>query len=618
MLPGPVFNVELLTTARRFRYYAIRFGYGLLLLFFIWQNDPDLFGNRYDFGNHGSQVGLTIQELAEIGRAIFRTYVIVQAVAVLLLTPAFVAGVVAEEKRRKTLHYLLASQLTSGEIILGKLSARLLHVAIFLAIGLPIISLLSLFGGVDPRYIVLAFAASMTTAFFLAALAILVSTLSHRPREAITVVYLLELAWLFVPPLLRFALPMASPFWRQVHQLINPVNEWIALSSPFSLLFLSGPMGPRGPNTLFEALAWMMGLHMAFGAIFVTLAVARLRPGFRDDEGSPRSLGGLGRALRGRRFLPRPACGDDAMLWKERYVSRTSAITKAASALIMLVVGALLAYHTLDFALPAFSEVLESGYGAVSGDNSACQQFNGFLRGVCCLIYVVWTLAVAGAAAHGLAHEREEDTWTSLIATPLSGLEIIRAKMFGAFWGVRWMGLLLLALCLLGVTAGAVHPFGFAAVAIESAAFVWFADALGTYYSLKTRSSSRALVATIATLVLLNGGYLMCCVPLRADTPLIVIGVTPFIEAASLLSYDEFSSMFATGPYTVRYRHYGETAFICFAGCVLYLAAAAILTSLAINQFDDEIDRPRARANRPRSPSWRRRPSPPRRSMKST
>ena len=207
MLPGPVFNVELLTTARRFRYYATRFGYGLLLLFFIWQNDPDLFGNRYGFGNHGSQVGLTIQELAEIGRAIFRTYVIVQAVAILLLTPAFVAGAVAEEKRRKTLHYLLASQLTSGEIILGKLSARLLHVAIFLAIGLPIISLLSLFGGVDPRYIVLAVAASMTTAFFLAALAILVSTLSRRPREAITVVYLLELAWLFAPPLLRFALP---------------------------------------------------------------------------------------------------------------------------------------------------------------------------------------------------------------------------------------------------------------------------------------------------------------------------------------------------------------------------------------------------------------------------
>src|SRR4051794_40814056 len=37
MLPGPVFNVELITTARRARYYAIRFGLGILLLFFVVQ-----------------------------------------------------------------------------------------------------------------------------------------------------------------------------------------------------------------------------------------------------------------------------------------------------------------------------------------------------------------------------------------------------------------------------------------------------------------------------------------------------------------------------------------------------------------------------------------------------
>ena len=33
MLPGPVFNVELTTTARRARYYVARFAYGMILLF---------------------------------------------------------------------------------------------------------------------------------------------------------------------------------------------------------------------------------------------------------------------------------------------------------------------------------------------------------------------------------------------------------------------------------------------------------------------------------------------------------------------------------------------------------------------------------------------------------
>ena len=157
----------------------------------------------------------------------------------------------------------------------------------------------------------------------------------------------------------------------------------------------------------------------------------------------------------------------------------------------------------------------EVGYG-VSGYSPAANQFSIYLRTIGTLIYVLWALGVAVGAASGLAHEREQDTWTSLIATPLSGLEILRAKMFGAFWGIRWLGLLLLTLWLVGLAAGAVHPFGFVAVVLESAVFLWFADALGTYFSLKTRSSGRAMVATVAVLVLLNGGYLMCCIPFRA------------------------------------------------------------------------------------------------------
>ena len=51
-----------------------------------------------------------------------------QELLALVLTPTLVAGAIAEEKRRKTMHYLLASQLTSAEIVLGKLAARLLPV----------------------------------------------------------------------------------------------------------------------------------------------------------------------------------------------------------------------------------------------------------------------------------------------------------------------------------------------------------------------------------------------------------------------------------------------------------------------------------------------------------
>jgi ABC-type transport system involved in multi-copper enzyme maturation permease subunit len=64
----------------------------------------------------------------------------------LALTPALVARVVADEKQRKTLHYLLASRLTSPEIALGKLLVRMLYLAVLLGVSLPVLSLLVLMG----------------------------------------------------------------------------------------------------------------------------------------------------------------------------------------------------------------------------------------------------------------------------------------------------------------------------------------------------------------------------------------------------------------------------------------------------------------------------------------
>src|SRR6185312_9129768 len=100
---GPVFRAELLTTARRRRYYILRWLFGSVLLLILAVKYLAWFGVRALFGG-----------LAPIGlvhgftQSMFHDYVVAQAVAVLFLTPALLAGVIAEEKHRKTLHYLMA------------------------------------------------------------------------------------------------------------------------------------------------------------------------------------------------------------------------------------------------------------------------------------------------------------------------------------------------------------------------------------------------------------------------------------------------------------------------------------------------------------------------------
>ena len=144
----------------------------------------------------------SIGETARFGQALFASIMAAQAAMVLGLTPALVADAIASERQRKTLHHLLASPLGSGEIVLGKLAARLLAVGMYPALVLPIMSLLTLIGGVSPAGLVLGYAALASSAYFLAGLALLASVLARRPRDAIGAAYLLTAAWLFLPPLL--------------------------------------------------------------------------------------------------------------------------------------------------------------------------------------------------------------------------------------------------------------------------------------------------------------------------------------------------------------------------------------------------------------------------------
>jgi ABC-type Na+ efflux pump permease subunit len=596
MLPGPVFNVELTTTARRARYYFARFAYGMILLFIIGQSFP-----WYYYRTSGGPGEVSIQQMARIGQSLFTTFAIVQGFAVLFLTPTLVAGVIADERQRKTLHYLLASRLSSGEIILGKLAARLLHVGVFLGLGLPILSLLSLFGGVDPLIVIAYYAGTITTVFFLASLSILVSTYARRPREAISLVYVLEVAWLFLPPMIDAIGPQPNWPWNEIYPWIAPVNAWVAASSPGSLLPLAARAFGRGPGAFIEALLWMMGLQAIASASMIVLAVARLRPIFRKEGERGHLYRWMGAASRGRRFLSRPECGDDAMLWKERYVSRTSASTKILGGLVVFACLLGLFYGTYDFAKPAFIELWGNGYSSDMA-YSARMEFNVFLRFVGTFLYIVWALGVASASSSGLSSEREEDTWTSLIATPLGGLEIIRAKMIGAVWGTRGLGVLLLSLWLVGLATGAVHPFGFAAVVVATPVFLWFVDALGTYISLWSKSTGRALVTTVAILFVLNGGYMMCCIPLQPDTMLIAAGVTPMIEAVSLLSYRDFNEVFFSSP--MGQRGPFDMFATCVVGLIGYAVAATALTSMATTRFDEAADRPRRSSFSPPNSSF--------------
>ncbi len=106
---GPVLFYDMIRSARRGRYFLLRMlyaGFLVFILFTVWLN---VRVNSSD-----------LRQVSYLALQFFEAFMLVQLVLVTVLTPAFVAGSIAEEKDRKTMEFLLATDLRNREIVLSK------------------------------------------------------------------------------------------------------------------------------------------------------------------------------------------------------------------------------------------------------------------------------------------------------------------------------------------------------------------------------------------------------------------------------------------------------------------------------------------------------------------
>jgi ABC-2 type transporter len=219
------------------------------------------------------------------------------------------------------------------------------------------------------------------------------------------------------------------------------------------------------------------------------------------------------------------------VLWNEIHSQRAGSLAGRLVAGLMGLVGiAVLALGTSWFALPAFAELAERGYGAAregftmsdgnpfgrvlvgkllipagsTAPGQARLEFNVALRQFSALFVMLYVVMVCGTAAMSVIVERDRDTWHSLIATSLTGWEILRAKMLAAIWRARYAGLMLVALWTTGLAAGAVHPLGFLCAVVGLVVLGAFYAALGVSLSLRIgdRKDQKQITNVILLVVL--------------------------------------------------------------------------------------------------------------------
>jgi ABC-type Na+ efflux pump permease subunit len=582
MFPGPVFVNELRLAARRIRSYAARFAVGLLLLYIvvIGYADTQRFG-----GAPGRTVELSPAESARLGGQLFTAVLWLQGAVVLLLTPASFAGSIAEDRQRRILDLFLASPLSVPEIVVGKLAPRLIHLSVLVLVGLPVVSISLLFGGVDPQDVWFAYAVTFSTLYFLAGISVVQSVFCERPRDAVLRAYAVGLGWLLLPAFEEIILNLGGGAASLVREA-RPVTEWITAASPLAALF---------PQRNVASWPWaeglrVVGLQLLYGSLFLVYAMARLRPLERGSgllNSWSRFRGG------GRRITRRRGCGDSPMIWKECTGALTlrNPVMAAGSAVLGVAVVVGLIYWIAELVVPAAEEIAQYGYG-LTGPSVARDRLNLSVRILSTILYLFAALTIAGIAATGVTNERERDTWTSLVSTPLEAREIIQGKFLGAFFRIRIVLGLMVLIWSIGATVGAVHPFGLLLAALATTIFLSFIVTLGTFVSLRSRSSTRAILSVVAVLIFLNGGYLLCCVPVPGTIrgTLGVTGITPFVMALAPFSFHDFDS-FLRGTSLLHARN--DLIFNFVGSLLSYALGGWAMYGVCLRRFDIEVDRPR-------------------------
>ncbi|MEO2091065.1 MAG: ABC transporter permease, partial [Gemmataceae bacterium] len=183
---GPLFIWELLRLARRGQDARGRFILaaalfviltGFSLIWFRHTPAADLF--------FGAAQTLTIHELSVFGSSFSLAFLFGQLAILCLLTPAYAAGGIAEEKDKRTLVYLLVSDLTAREIIFGKFFGRTTFLLGIMLAGLPILAITQLHGGVTPKFLLFSYLTTAATVVLLSGVSAVAAAGAETYRGAL-------------------------------------------------------------------------------------------------------------------------------------------------------------------------------------------------------------------------------------------------------------------------------------------------------------------------------------------------------------------------------------------------------------------------------------------------
>ncbi len=513
---GPIFGKELRTAARRKRNYLLRVFYlGSLLLFLLFA-----YGTAHEWGP--SSVAARAREQEALGWAFFLCFSFFSVSAMALIGPILTSTAINGERLAKTFHVLLMTPINAWQIAAGKLFSRLLTALVLLLLSMPVLALVRLLGGVELSDMFGVILLAATTCLATATLGLLLSTLIDRTYVVILLSYaILGFFYLLVPFMTVMMMQLASATPGRRAWMFDWMR-WMSRTNPFFCVGFIVAERTRMLN-----LSWYpcVFVHLGITAVLLLFTSLLLRRIARREGGGakPRAQDAVAPALSmaapplaGVDLVDGAAVddvpptasapvrtrsrtrtvGENPILWRE---IRRPLIPRMYHR-ILCVVGLGLLLGSTYVLMQKMKELHDPdthvGYGFVFDT-----------------LFLLMVCVLSGTA---IAQEKESDTWTTILSSPLSARAIVWGKFMGILVRLFWWFLLIAAHFVVFALIGFIS---WTAVAITLAVIISFNSvwlATGVYLSLRLTKVTAAVIVNLLLPVLLYGGVSLALVTIES------------------------------------------------------------------------------------------------------
>lgn len=475
-LTGPIFDKELRVSSRRRRNYVVRFVYLALLtilLVLFWLETV----------HYRSSSALYIaSRMARAGQTIIMFIVWFQFCATQVLALVMLSTSISDEIYHRTLGLLMTTPVNSFQIVMGKLFSKLLQLILLLAISLPILAIVRVFGGVPWDYVISSLCITLVAAIFVGSVSLFFSIFSRR-AYAVIIMGTLTLGALFA------VLPFITALL--VHPVVSERAFFSGLSylNPYVLLFFTteSMMSPRMGGWMLPA-PWLLhcGIMLAGSiAVLLTSVVLVRKTALRQATGQ---LGEWARRASSAdsdladqthaAALPKRVKGP-CVLWKELkspVFGRHKVAAAAATAVGMVLL-------LITYALCARERILDE------------EEIHMLYVIIFLGLGMLFTIIVPATC---ITSEKESHSWPLLLATPLGNWQIVLGKFIGGLRRCLPIWVLLFGHLVVFSLAGVFHPVALIQMAILASWVALFLSSGGLYFSSRFKHTTTAVIVNLA------------------------------------------------------------------------------------------------------------------------